>query len=535
VHGQRAKGGTGQTDLVPNEQPASPAPDLRPELAEVERRRHLWSDEARPAAVERRHARGRRTVREDLADLIDEGSWDEYGGFAVAARRGRRSIEELITSTPGDGVLTGLARINGEQVGAERARAAVVAYDYTVLAGTQGMAGHAKTDRMLSVVEQLRVPVVLLAEGGGGRPGDTDYPVVAGLHLMTFASWARLSGVVPRIAVAAGRCFAGNATLFGSADITIATEGSSIGMAGPAMIEGGGLGVVEPDAVGPMDVQTRNGVVDVLVADDAAAMATARRALSYFQGRAAAWSVPDQAALREAVPENRRRAYDVRTVIRALADEGSVLELGGRYARAMTTALARLDGAPVGILANNPLFSAGAITADAAEKASRFLTMCDAFDLPILSLCDTPGFMVGPDAERTGLVRRAGALFNTVAGLQVPLVTVVLRKGYGLGAMAMAGGSFHAGRATLAWPTGEFGGMNLEGAVRLGMRRELDAIEDAAEREQAYQAAVDAAYEQGKALNTAMHLEIDDVIDPTATRGRVTRALLAGTTSRGEL
>jgi acetyl-CoA carboxylase carboxyltransferase component len=514
---------TRQTERVPNEQSDS---SLRPELAEVERRRRLWSDEARPDAAARRHATGRRTVREDLADLVDDGSWDEYGGFAVAARRSRRSIEELITATPGDGVLTGLARINGDLVGAERARAAVVAYDYTVLAGTQGMAGHAKTDRMLSVVEQLRVPVVLLAEGGGGRPGDTDYPVVAGLHLMTFASWARLSGIVPRIAVASGRCFAGNATLFGAADITIATEGSSIGMAGPAMIEGGGLGVVEPDAVGPMEVQTRNGVVDVLVPNDAAAMAAARRALAYFQGPLASGSAPDQLPLREAVPDSRRRAYDVRPVLRTLADEDSVLELGSRYARAMVTALARLDGVPVGILANNPLFSAGAITADAADKATRFLAMCNAFGLPILSLCDTPGFMVGPDAEKTGLVRRAGALFNTAAALRVPLVTVILRKGYGLGAMAMAGGSFHAGRATLAWPTGEFGGMNLEGAVRLGMRRELAAIEDEAEREQAYQAAVDAAYEHGKALNTATYLEVDDVIDPAATRSRVIRALL---------
>lgn len=508
---------------MPDEQSQPP---VRPELAEVERRRWLWSDEARPAAVERRHATGRRTVREDLADLVDAGSWDEYGGFAVAAQRGRRSIEELITSTPGDGVLTGLARINGDLVGAQRARAAVVAYDYTVLAGTQGLAGHAKTDRMLSVVEQMRVPVVLLAEGGGGRPGDTDYPIVGGLHLMTFASWARLSGVVPRIAVASGRCFAGNAALFGAADITIATEGSSIGMAGPAMIEGGGLGVVEADAVGPMDVQIRNGVVDVLVPDDAAAMAAARRALSYFQGPFATWTTPDQLPLREAIPENRRRAYDVRGVMRTVADEDSVLELGSRYARAMVTALARLDGSPVGILANNPLFSAGAITAEAAEKATRFLALCKAFGLPVLSLVDTPGFMVGPDAEKAGLVRRAGALFNTASALQVPLVTVVLRKGYGLGAMAMAGGSFHAGRATLAWPTGEFGGMNLEGAVRLGMRRELAAIEDPAERERAYQVAVDASYEHGKALNTATHLEIDDVIDPAVTRDRAIRALL---------
>lgn len=499
--------------------------EVREDLAEVLRRRGLLEDAARADAVARRHATGRRTVREDLADLVDAGSWSEYGGLAIAAQRARRSVPDLVVSTPADGLLAGLARVNGELVGPERARAAVLAYDYTVLAGTQGLTGHAKTDRLLTVVEQLRVPVVLLAEGGGGRPGDTDHAVVGGLDLMTFALWARLSGVVPRIAVASGRCFAGNAALFGASDITIATAGSSIGMGGPAMIEGGGLGAVAPDDVGPMDVQVPNGVVDVLVPDDAAAMATAKQALSYFQGPLAQWSAPDQTALRDVVPENRRRAYDVRAAVRLLADEGSVLELRARHARSMVTALARIEGRPVGVVANNPLHQAGAITADGAEKAARFLGICDAFGLPVVSLCDTPGFMVGPDAERTGLVRRAGALFVAAAKLRTPLATVVLRKGYGLGAMVMAGGSFHASLATFSWPTGEFGGMNLEGAVRLGLRRELEAIEDPDERERAYQAAVQAAYAHGQALNTATYFEVDDVIDPADTRARLVATL----------
>lgn len=493
---------------------------LRPDLVELARRRALLADDARPEAVARRHAAGRRTARENLADLVDDGTWVEYGGYAIAGQRARRDPEELQRTTPADGLVAGLGEVDGMPT-------AVLSYDYMVLAGTQGLTGHRKADRVFEVVERLRTPVVFFTEGGGGRPGDTDYPVVGGLDLMSFALFARLSGVVPRIGVASGFCFAGNAALFGMCDITIATEGASIGMGGPAMIEGGGLGVVAPEDVGPADMHASTGVVDVLVADDEAAVAVARRALSFFAGPTAQWAAPDQALLRDVVPRNRREAYDVRRVVTGLADVGSVLELGAGHAKGMVTALARIEGRPLGIVANSSRHLAGAITAEGADKAARFLHLCDAFGLPVLSLCDTPGIMVGPDAERTGLVRRAAGLFTAGAGLRVPMVTVVLRKGYGLGAMAMAGGSFHASLATVAWSTGELGGMGLEGAVRLGYRKELAAIADEAERTATYERLVAQHYEQGRALSAATYFELDDVIDPADTRAWLRATLLA--------
>ena len=503
-----------------------PRPPVRADLTELRRRKSLLRDDARPEKLARRHDAGRLTARECLDRLVEPGTFVEYAGHVIAAQRGRRSLDELLVATAGDGVIAGLADVNAH--GVERPGAAVLSYDYLVLAGTQGMAGHLKTDRVLDVIERTRRPVVFFAEGGGGRPGDTDAAKVAGLDLMTFRSFARLSGRVPRVGVAAGYCFAGNAALFGMCDITIATIGSSIGMGGPAMIEGGGLGVVAPQDVGPLDIHVASGVVDVVADGDEQAVSLAAQALSYFQGRTDTWTAPDSDALREVVPENRRRAYDVRAALRGIVDEGSILELRPRFAKGMVTALARIEGRPLGVVANNPMHLAGAITSDAADTAAQLLRLCDAYGLPVLSLCDTPGIMVGTEAEKTGLVRRAAGLFTAGASLTVPLVTIVLRKGYGLGAMAMAGGSFHVPLATVSWPTGEFGGMNLEGAVRLGQKRELDAIADPAEREAAYEKAVARSYEHGKALSTATYGEIDDVIDPADTRRLVAATLWAG-------
>jgi acetyl-CoA carboxylase carboxyltransferase component len=495
-----------------------PDETVRPELAEARRRQALLHDQARPEAVAKRHALNRRSIRENLADLVDAGSFHEWGGLTVAAQRNRRGLEELIVATPADGVVTGVGTVDGR-------RTAVIGYDATVLAGTQGLAGHKKTDRMLDVITRERLPLVLFAEGGGGRPGDTDVPTVGGLDVPTFRRFAALSGVVPRVGIASSRCFAGNATLFGLCDVTIATPEASIGMAGPAMIEGGGLGVVAPDDVGPREVHIANGGVDIAAVDDADAVANAQRVLSYFGTTPATWSAGDQSALRDVVPENRRRAYDVRAALSLIADEGSVLELRPRFARGMVTALARLEGRAIGVIANNPMHLAGAITSACADKAARFLQLCDAFDLPVLSLCDTPGMMVGPAAEQTGLVRHTARLFTVGATLTVPMVTVILRKGYGLGAMAMAVGDFHATLATLAWPTGEIGGMGLEGAVRLSMRKELAAIADDAERERTYDELVAAAYSRGHALSAATYDEIDDVIDPADTRERAAALL----------
>ena len=490
----------------------------RADLSELERRRRLLTDEARADAVARRHGRGLRTARENLADLVDEGSFREYGSFVVAAQRRRRDEQELLERTQADGLLGGIARVNGALFDDDRAQTVVLSYDYMVLAGTQGAMGHKKKDRLFELTERLRRPVVFFTEGGGGRPGDTDVAQVAGLDTLAFALWGGLSGLVPRIGIASGRCFAGNAVLFGACDITIATPEATIGMGGPAMIEGGGLGRVTPEEVGPTSMQVSNGVIDVLARDEPDAVRVARQALSYFQGRIEEWDCADQRRLRHLVPEDRLRVHDVHRVIDTLADSGSVLELRPRFAEGMVTAFARIEGRPIGIVANNALHLAGAITSDGADKAARFLQLCEAFDIPVLFLCDTPGIMVGPDAERTGLVRHAARLFVAGAALSVPFLTVVVRKGYGLGAQAMAGGSFHRPLATVSWPTGEFGGMGLEGAVQLSLRRELEAIEDPEERQRVFDAAVAVAYERGKALSMASFLEIDDVIDPAETR-----------------
>jgi acetyl-CoA carboxylase carboxyltransferase component len=522
-----ARGEAAHADAASADGGRAPGPSMRPELDELVRRRAVIADAGRPDVVARRHTDRRRTARENIDDLCDEGSFVEYGALVIAAQRRRRTVDELVERTPADGLVAGIGRVNGDRFDDERARCAVLSYDYTVLAGTQGQMNHRKKDRMFELIERLRLPVVLFAEGGGGRPGDTDTAGVTGLDTMAFALFGRLSGLVPTVGIVSGRCFAGNAALLGCCDVIVATPEASIGMGGPAMIEGGGLGRYEPDEVGPLSVQVPNGVVDVAVADEAEAVEVARRYLSYFQGAVEATDRPDQTLLRECVPADRRRAYDVHDVVAVLADSGSVLELRPEFGPGMVTALVRLEGRPLGIIANNPVHLAGAIDATGADKAARFMQLCDAFDLPLLFLCDTPGFMVGPDAERAALVRHVSRMFVTGASLTVPFCTVVLRKGYGLGAQSMAGGSFRAPLLTVAWPTGELGGMGLEGAVQLGFRRELEAIDDPAEREAAYQVMVARAYEQGKALNVATYFEIDDVIDPADTRPRVLEALRA--------
>ncbi|WP_328634292.1 carboxyl transferase domain-containing protein [Streptomyces sp. NBC_00356] len=491
---------------------------VRPDLAQVVERHAFGLDENRPEAVAKRHATGLRTARENIEDLCDPGTFTEYGALAVAAQRRRRPLDDLIRSTPADGMVTGTGRIGG-------APAVTMSYDYTVLAGTQGHNNHRKTDRMLHLAEDRGLPVVLFAEGGGGRPGDTDTSSIAGLDVMTFHQMARLNGKVPLVGIASGRCFAGNAALLGCCDVIIATPEANIGMGGPAMIEGGGLGVHRPEDIGPLSVQVPNGVVDLPVADEAEAVRVARAYLSYFQGPQASWEAPDPRRLRHAVPENRRRAYDIRAAIEGLADTDSVLELRRGFGVGVITALVRIEGRPMGLVANNPAHLGGAVDRDAADKAARFLRLCEAFGLPVVSLCDTPGFMVGPDSERTATVRQFADLFVAGARLTTPLVCLVLRKAYGLGAMAMMGGSTRAPLGTAAWPSGEFGGMGLEGAVRLGYRRELEAIADPAEREQAFEARVAEMYEHGKAVNAAAALEIDAVIDPADSRSWIMSAL----------
>jgi acetyl-CoA carboxylase carboxyltransferase component len=501
------------------------APELRPELAELRARLAATTDAGRPEAVARRRKTGQRTVRENVAGLLDEGSFVEYGALALAAQRSTRSIEDLVRASPADGIVCGVGTVNRAQFGDERARTMVLAYDYTVFAGTQGLAGHRKLDRMLELAARWRTPIVLFAEGGGGRPSDTDTFSVSELDTPSFLSFAALSGVVPRVGVVSGRCFAGNAALLGCCDVIVATDDSNVGMGGPVMIEAGGLGKFSPEEIGPADVQTRNGVVDVRVGDEVEAVAVARRYLSYFQGPTPGWTCADQAPLRTALPESRRRSYKIRPIVETIADAGSVLELRPAFGRAVVTALVRIEGQPLGLLASDTMQLAGALDSDASDKAARFLQLCDAFGLPVVSLLDTPGFMVGPPAEATALVRHAARLFVAAGSLSVPYLAIVLRRGYGLGAQALAGGHFHAPLLMASWPTGEFGGMNLEGAVRIGMRKQLEAIEDPAAREQTAQAMIAEAQERGKAINVASLLELDAVIDPAETRGWIVRAL----------
>ncbi len=483
----------------------------RADLRVVRERHEIGLDGARGEAVHRRHEHGRRTARENLGELVDPGTFVEYGPLLFAAQERRRSREELITRTPADGLVAGVGEVDGR-------RCVVMSYDYTVLAGTQGMRNHAKKDRLFELAERARLPVVLFAEGGGGRPGDVDMPIVAGLDCRAFALFASLSGLVPLVGVVAGYCFAGNAALLGCCDVVIATEDSSIGMGGPAMIEGGGLGVHQPGEVGPIEVQFANGVVDLRAADEREAVALAKSYLSYFFGPAEPGPLSDPERLRDLVPEQRKRRYEVRDVVHELFDEGSVLELRRGWGPGMMTALARLGGRPLGVIANDASHLGGAIDAEAADKAARFLQLCDGFELPVLLLCDTPGFMVGPAAERTATVRHFARMFLTGANVSVPVGTIVLRKGYGLGAQAMAAGGFKAPLFTVGWPTSEFGAMGLEGAVRLGMRRELEAVEDPDERERLFNQLVATAYERGRGVNMAAYGEIDDVIDPADSR-----------------
>jgi acetyl-CoA carboxylase carboxyltransferase component len=498
---------------------------IRADLADVQARHFKTMDAARPDAIERHHRVGHRSTRENVDDLCDPGTFVEYGSLMVAAQRRRRTVEDLIDRTPGDGMVAGTGHVNGDRFGPDRSRCVVVSYDYTVLAGTQGHYNHLKKDRMFELAQRHRLPVVLFAEGGGGRPGDTDVPGVAGLDVMAFFLFSQLSGLVPLVGIVAGRCFAGNAVLLGCCDVIIATQDTNLGVGGPAMIEGGGLGVFRPEEVGPMDVQVPNGTIDIAVADEIEAVAVAKQYLSYFQGPVADWECADQRLLRHAIPENRLRIYDVRAVIETMADTGSVLEIRRGFGHGMVTAFARVEGHPIGIVANNPTHLAGAVDSAGADKAARFLQLCDAFDIPVLFLCDTPGIMVGPEAEKEATVRHAARLFVVGASMTVPFFTIILRKAYGLGAQAMAGGTFKAPVFTVSWPTGEFGGMGLEGSVRLGFRTELEAVEDPDEREELYQRMVAQAYERGKALNMAMAFEIDDVIDPAETRAHIMAAL----------
>ena len=483
-------------------------------------------DSSRVSATEKRHSKGYRTARENLDDLVDQKSFLEFGEFAVAAQRTRKDYKELQEDTPADGIITGFCKINSEYIEESRSHAVAIVYDYSVLAGTQGFFHHQKLDRITEQAEKFALPIVIFTEGGGGRPGDVDVTTqIAGLNIPSFSTWARLSGQNLKIAVANGYFFAGNAALFGCSDFRIATKNSWIGMAGPAMIEGGGLGIFDPEEIGPSKVQEKNGVIDYLATDEEEATAIAKKLLSYFQGSVEEFSFGDQSKLKEIIPEDRRWAYPVREIIDLIADSETFLELKKNYGRSIITGFIRIKGQPIAIVASDCQQLGGAIDSEAAEKTADFLTICNDHSIPVVALVDTPGFMVGPESEEEGAVRRMASLFKVGSRIETPIVAVFLRKGYGLGAQAMVGGSLHDPTYTVAWPSAEFGGMGLEGAVKLGFKKELESETDDKKREDLFNELVAEAYERGKAIEAAAHLEIDAVIDPEDTRSIIYKAV----------
>ena len=500
---------------------------MRKDLEEFYNRKEFLKDVNRSESVKKRHKKGSRTARENIEDLCDKDSFDELGSLIVAGQSQRLTREELIKKTPADGLIGGIGSVNSKVFGEKNSKCCIMSYDYMVLAGTQGGFNHKKTDRLISISKKGKLPIIFFVEGGGGRPGDVDFYSISsgGLDLPTWSEFSKLSGKVPRISVVSGNCFAGNAAIAGCSDVIIATKNSSIGMAGPSMIKEGGLGEYQASEIGPSKIQYENGVIDILVKDEKEAVHKAKKYLSYFQGNKKKWKVGDQNQLQNLIPENRKYAYDVTKILNLVFDENSVLELRGGFAKNMVTALARIEGKPLGIIANSTKHLGGAIDGDASDKASRFIQLCNAFGLPIISFCDTPGFMVGPDHEKLALVRKTSRLFLNGANLKTLIMTIVLRKAYGLGAMAMAGGNFHQSYMTLSWQTGEFGPMGLEASVKLGFKKELDNTSSETERKKLYDHLVSQAYEKGKAINAASKLEIDEVIDPKETRSRISNAL----------
>ena len=487
------------------------------------------ADEARPEAVAKRRARKGRTARENLADLTDGTAVSEYGQLAVAAQRTRRDGDALFAETAADAVITAIGPVNADLFAIADSQTALIINDYTVLAGTQGYFHHRKIDRLLGLAAEGGLPIVMYTEGGGGRPGDTDVLVsMAGLNVPTFHRWAALAGKVPRIAVNHGYCFAGNAALFGAADLRIATEASCIGMAGPAMIEGGGLGSWKPQDIGPVSAHRKNGVVDIVVADEAEATAMAKKVLACVQGPLSDWQSYDQTELSALMPTNRRYAFDTRKILHHLFDIGSLIETRPDMGRAIVTGLARIEGRAVAVLASDCRHLGGAIDGESAIKATALYQLAERWRLPVVSFIDTPGFMVGPESEAEGAPRLMSDLFIAGAALTQPIVAVFLRRAYGLGAMAMTGGSFEVPRYAVSWPQGEFGAMGLEGAVQLGFRQELAEAPDDTARQALFESLLADMYDKGRATEAASYLEIDAVIQPEETRAAITGALISG-------
>ena len=474
---------------------------VRDDLKEVNDWIERTLDPAQAESVAALHEKGRRTPRENLDDLMDAGSFREFGPPAAGSAAG--------------GTIMGFGSVNADLVGDERSRVAVVHSDYAAASYTHG---HYRQEQVHELAHDWRVPLVLFSEGEGRPLGNVG---TVGVDASVFTDFAKLSGLVPLVGVSLGDCFAGNAALLACCDVIIATEGSNIGMNGPAVVEASGMGAHTAQDLGATSFRAANGDVDILVKDDAAAVEAIKQYLSYFQGPVADWEAPDQRRMRHIIPENRVRTYEMRDIIDTLADEGSVLEIRKDFGFGVITSLIRVEGQPMGVVANNPAHLAGAVDSPGADKGARFFQLCDAFDIPVVVFMDCPGIMVGPDHERTALVRHAVRLFNIGANCTAPMFGIMVRKAYGLGVQAMIGGASSIPFLTVAWPTAEFAGMNIDGAVKLSARRELAAIEDAEERKDAYDRRVAQGYETARAINSGARY----VIDPADTRAFITRGM----------
>ncbi len=497
-------------------------------LAEVDAARALTTDEARAEATRRSHDAGRMTCRDRILALVDEGTFREMGGLAGPTRDNPFNAG---MHAPADGIVCGTARIDGRPV-------AVLATDGSIAGGSMGVVGSHKMTRMMDLANDGGYPLVMIVEGGGHRIQD-------GLDARSFAvggmwrigSWLdgieRLSGWVPTVTIVPGVGFAGPANLAALSDCTIMVRGgSTIGMAGPRLVKAGVGEDLTAEDMGSAELQAdRNGAVELAVADDAATVAAARRFLSYLPSSAAA-ELPVQPCedpvdrscpeLRELVPANLRRGYDVRKVVEAVADRGSVFELRPTNARNIVTALARLGGRPVGIVANQAGHLAGILDAGACRKGSRFIAMCDAYGIPLVYLMDTPGFLVGMGAEESNLVRWSARFLWELGAATVPRYSVILRKGYGLAYYAMAGGRSHQAELAVAWPQAQISAMSIEGAIDVLFRHEYGAAEDPAARRSEI---IDDFMSRAGALRAADGFGIDDVIDPADTRAVLCEAV----------
>jgi propionyl-CoA carboxylase beta chain len=502
---------------------ANEAPDMRALLSEMEARRLSVQDSVRPEAVARQRAHGKKTARERIEALCDPGSWREFGALVTAAADTEVSRD---LDAPADGIVTGLATIDGRWV-------VISSQDFTVYGGSSSAIGSLKLARAVDKAISDGLPLIRLLEGGGHR-------IQEGLDARHFSSskgifnaLTQASGWVPVVAAMLGPCFAGPTNHAALADYVVMVRGiATMGMAGPALVKAGTGEDIDKEALGGVGLQVdETGAADLAVDSEAECFAAIRRYLSYLPSNAraplpvvAGDDPPDRRdeTLLDLVPANPRKSYDMRRVVGVLADAGSVLEVKPTHARNMVTAFIRMDGRPVGVIANNPLFAAGMLDGNACDKAAHFIAICDAFGLPLVYLVDVPGFAIGSAAERSRMPRRSAKLIHELGNASVPRLSVVLRKGYGLGYVAMCGGRGFGADACYAWPTAEICAMSVEGAVDIAYRKEIKAAADPSQRRAEL---VESFKGRLGALRAAEHFGIDDVIDPRDTRRLIIETL----------